>query len=183
MSMFLLSIMTTFTEESISKLWVIKIIILTLAMFLFFFNNKRKMDPTKPLIPNKNGILNRGIFRPDGHTILFQLIVLFVLGIVLAPYSGGLLFIISLALIFEIIFAAQINFKYDTKILLFRFSLFAIAFLGFIIRRAIHGDTNSHRGIYHKHTPIYKLCNSCTNEKEITKRDELKQLREKNKMN
>jgi hypothetical protein len=143
---------------------------------------KISMDPTKSLNPNKNSRLNRTIFRPNGHTILFQLIFIFVLAVVLAPYSGGLLFIISLAILFEIIFAAQINFNYNTKILLFRFSLFAIAFLGFIIGRAVHGDTNSHRGSFRKHSPVYKLCDSCTNNRKIDKRDQLNQLREKNKI-
>ena len=133
------------------------------------------MDPGNELSIS-DGILSKGVYRNDGYTILFQLIVITFLGIILSSFSFGLLFLLIYALGQELIYGAQINYRYSTKIIVFRFSIFAAGFLAWYVGRLIHGDENPLRGSFKVKSTRYKLCKFCDEEKRKMLEEDMKKL-------
>jgi hypothetical protein len=101
-------------------------------------------------------------FNYRGYTILFQIISAFTLGIIFAPWSKGLIFLIIFILCYEAIYFNYYvnicNLPYNRYFFLVRFGVFCATLLGWLIGRSLMGDLNPLRSKYStKRTlPIHK---------------------------
>lgn len=88
-------------------------------------------------------------FPQDGyHTVLFQVALGFALGLILAPFSVGLLIFLVFYFIFELFYLYRVGFRYTLQDLIARFAIFLYALLGFLFGRWASGDNNPFRMHY-----------------------------------
>jgi hypothetical protein len=76
----------------------------------------------------------------EGYTVLFSLTLSFAIGVALAPWSNGLLWILIYAIALEVILMLMYGKIYSGKMAIYRFSLFCSSFLGYGIGRTVIGD-------------------------------------------
>lgn len=86
-------------------------------------------------------------FNEDGYyTVIFQIVLTVVLGILLAPFSVGLFIFIVFYLLFELFYAYRRGFRYTPEELLTRLAIFLWGLIGFLFGRFAIGD---HQPIRH----------------------------------
>ena len=84
------------------------------------------------------------------HPVI-QIIFTFILAFVLSPISLGFFFFLLIYLVFEIIFAMRIGFKYDNCVIVGRFSIFLAGIFGFIVGRTfLMEDGDPFRHSFHE---------------------------------
>lgn len=84
------------------------------------------------------------------HPVI-QIIFTFILAFLLSPLSLGFFFFLLIYLIFEIIFAMRIGFKYDNYVVTIRFSIFLAGLFGFVVGRTfLMGDDSPFRHSFHE---------------------------------
>ncbi len=82
------------------------------------------------------------------YPILFQLILSFVVGLILAPFSQGLLLWLVYVFVFEAIYIYQTNLHYCTQSTAVRLGVLCAGLFGFILGRTLVGDPQPLRGSY-----------------------------------
>jgi len=75
------------------------------------------------------------IYDPFGYTPVFQIILAFVFGVILSPFSYGIIFLVVFLLIFELCFAVQYN--YNPLNAMLRPGLILWALFGFLLGRTL----------------------------------------------
>lgn len=89
------------------------------------------------------------LFDTDGYyTILFQILITFIMGIIFSPFSMGFFLFIVVYLLFELFYAYRRGFKYDGYEALARVSIFLWGLLGFLFGRWALGDNDPLRFHY-----------------------------------
>ena len=88
-------------------------------------------------------------FNNEGYyTIMFQIFLVFFIGMVLAPFSLGFLLFVIIYFLTELIYAYRRGFKYDNDEAIGRIAIFGWGVLGFIVGRWAIKDTNPFRHHY-----------------------------------
>jgi len=88
-------------------------------------------------------------FNEDGYySVLFQIVVTILLGIILSLFSTGLFIYIVFYLLFELLYAYRRGFRYTQEELITRFSIFLWGLLGFLFGRYAIGDNHPFRAHY-----------------------------------
>lgn len=86
------------------------------------------------------------VYQPHEQSVLYRCIIYFTIGLFIAPWSAGIVWLILFIIIFEIflaIYRRQDLFNYNEGYYLFdRVALCAAPILGFIVGRTVIGDTN-----------------------------------------
>lgn len=88
-------------------------------------------------------------FNDDGYySILFQIVLAVVIGILLAPFSVGLFIFIFFYLLFELFYAYRRGFRYTPEEMIIRLSIFLWGLVGFLFARYAIGDSQPFRHHY-----------------------------------
>lgn len=86
-------------------------------------------------------------FNDEGYyTVLFQIVLAVVIGMLLAPFSLGLFIYIFFYLLFELLYAYRRGFRYTPEELIARLAIFLWGLVGFLFVRFAIGD---HQPIRH----------------------------------
>ena len=74
--------------------------------------------------------------------IVFGIICSFFIGLIFAPWSKGIIYLILFIIVCEIIFAIQIKVKYSAYLTFLRLGFLCVSIFSWIIGRMMVGDLN-----------------------------------------
>jgi hypothetical protein len=113
--------------------------------------NKMESKVFPPDLPKEDNptLLTKSLSKNGYFSVPFQIIYSFVIGLVLSPFSFGFIFFILSSGINEFWYAYRISGKYNNYHLFYRFGIFCVGLLGFLVGRTIIcKDRYPFRGIY-----------------------------------
>ena len=87
---------------------------------------------------------------PRYYTVFFQVLLTFIIGLILAPFSVGLFIYLVFYFIFELYYANKRGFKYTIEEMWTRLAIFLWGLVGFLFGRWAIGDLNPLRHHYDK---------------------------------
>ena len=100
------------------------------------------LDHTGP--KGLDGTATRGtpLGRYGYGSVVFQIIVTFVIGLVFAPFSYGFIYFLLFWFFWVLLYSLTVNFQFPMWRVFTLFGIFMVGVLGFIIGRIMIGDEN-----------------------------------------
>nr|QBK91032.1 MAG: hypothetical protein LCPAC202_00060 [Pithovirus LCPAC202] len=119
--------------------------------------------------------------------LVFQVIIAFWVGLIFAPWSWGLLYLIIFFVVFEVIYA-MIHRDFSAENIIIRLTIIGASFLGWLVGRIVVEDEKPIRAKYkdkycHLGCKNYKIPNNFEQMMEFNQTDKLKMEEHLNRLN